>query len=186
LPHCAPGTRGWNSPRIARALVHGGHLNPRQAHQLFQADRDRLVDVTADSEPESIDVDRGRDVRPVPAHEELVIGGEHVAVKDIHRCFQQGRMDALEDHASLAGKCARHRALRIAAGEMQVGQPLRDALRQRRRSGDGCTAERGILQETAAACFGRELGIQSVHGRILSGKMVAGAAVRSKRSERRY
>jgi hypothetical protein len=70
--------------------------------------------------------------------------------------------------------------------EMQVGQTLRDALRQSGCGSDGCTAERGILQETAAACFGRELSIQSVHGRILSGKMVAGAAVRSKRSERRY
>ena len=94
------------------------------------------------------------------------------------------RMDALEDHAALARKSARHRALRIAAGQMQVGQPLRDALRQSGRGGDSCPAESGILQETAAACFGRELGIQSVHGRILSGKMVAGAAVRSKRSER--
>jgi hypothetical protein len=79
-------------------------------------------------------------------------------------------MDALEDHASFAGKCARHWALRIAAGEMQVGQTLRDALRQSGCGSDGCTAERGILQETAAACFGRELSIQSVHGRILSGK----------------
>jgi hypothetical protein len=90
-------------------------------------------------------------------------------------------MDALEDHASFAGKCARHWALRIAAGEMQVGQTLRDALRQRRVRQRWLHRRRGILQERRP-CFGRELSIQSVHGRILSGQMVAGAAVRKQAS----
>nr|GFD58759.1 hypothetical protein [Tanacetum cinerariifolium] len=82
-------------------------------------------------------------VGPVPADEELVVGREHRLVEDLHRRLQQGWMDALEDHAALAGKGAGHRPLGIAAGQLQVDE----LLRQCRRGGKAGGAERGMAEE---------------------------------------
>ncbi len=99
----------------------------------------------------------------MPADEELVVGREHRLVEHVHRRFQQGRMDTLEDHAALAGKGAGHRPFGIAARQLQVDE----LLRQCRRGGKAGGTERGMPEKAATAGLTRQFGVEIVHDKAL-------------------
>lgn len=60
--------------RISGALVDRGELDPRHPQKLGQGDGERPIDMTAHGDAIALNVDRGRDVGPVPANEETVVG----------------------------------------------------------------------------------------------------------------
>jgi hypothetical protein len=62
------------------------------------------------------DVDFGRDDGPVPAHVELVVGGEDAAVEDLERRLEQRRPRALQDHRAFLREGRRQRALPRSTG----------------------------------------------------------------------
>ena len=69
---------------IARALVDGGHLHARHGQDVGEGERQGAPDPAANVQFERCGIDLGRHVCPVPAYEELVVGGEHALVEDAH------------------------------------------------------------------------------------------------------
>lgn len=68
-------------------------------------------------------------------------------------------MDALKNHAALAGKGAGHRSFAVAAGQFQVDE----LLRQCGRGDQAGRAERGAAKKAAAAGLDRQPAIERVH-----------------------
>src|ERR1700746_851537 len=61
-------TRLEITPRIARALIDGRKLDPRQRLYIIERQREILIDVAMHRQPKGRDIDLGRDVRPMPTH----------------------------------------------------------------------------------------------------------------------
>jgi hypothetical protein len=59
----------------------------------------------AHRQPESIDIDRGRNERPMPAHEEPVVWCEHRLIEHLEGSFEQRRSGALQDDRAFLRKC---------------------------------------------------------------------------------
>ena len=58
----------------------------------------------AHCQPEGLDIDLGRDDRPVPAHVEPVVGREDRLIENLERRFEQRRAGALKDECPFLGK----------------------------------------------------------------------------------
>ena len=154
------GNRGLEQrTRIARALVDRRQLDAWQLQQLRERDRQRPRDRAVHLDPERLDIDRGRNVGPVPADEELVVRCEDVAIEHAHRRFQQRRVDPLEDHAALAGERTGYRPFRWATRKMQVDH----ALRQRGCGDQRAAADRSLCEKATAVRRLRQFHIQAVH-----------------------
>jgi hypothetical protein len=125
--------------RVARALIDGGELHARHGQQLIERERYLPLDVAAHHQPKTLDVDLGGNERPVPAHEEAVVGREQRAVEHFERRFEQRRASALQDHLPLLRKAGGERALVGAARQRQpdraLGQCGRVSEGQRRSTG---------------------------------------------------
>src|SRR6202035_3618870 len=65
---------------------------------------------------ELVDIDIGRDHRPVPAHVELIVWGEYTFVENFERRFQERRTGPLQDHRPLLWKVVRDRSRSGTAG----------------------------------------------------------------------
>ena len=61
-----------------------------------------------DAKPKLVNVHRGWNDRPVPAHEELVVRREYALVKDLPGRLQKRRAGALQDHRPLLRECSRN------------------------------------------------------------------------------
>jgi hypothetical protein len=87
--------------RVAGALVRCGRLNTRQSVKyIVQRQRQCLIHMAAHRQAKLADINIGRDDRPVPAHIELIIGGEDTLIEDFKRRFQKRRTRPRQDHRS--------------------------------------------------------------------------------------
>src|SRR5215831_17671819 len=73
-----------------------------------------------DIEPEFVDVDTGRDHRPVPADVEPIIRGENAVIEHLERCFEQRRPRALKNHGAFLREVCRDVALIWTARQWQA------------------------------------------------------------------
>src|ERR1700687_4097680 len=94
--------------RVARALIHRGELDTRQAMQnIGQRYRQGVIHVATYRQCELVDIDIDRNHRPVPAHIELIVWGEYAFVENFKRRFQQRWTGPLQDHRPFLWKGGR-------------------------------------------------------------------------------
>ena len=93
---------------------------------IIQRQRQCLVHMAAHGQAELVNVDLGRNERPMPAYVKLIVGGEDAFVEDLKRSFQKRRTGPLQDHRSLLRKGGGDRPLcGAAADEGKLDQLLR-------------------------------------------------------------
>src|SRR6266567_7983209 len=81
--------------------------------------------MAADGQGELVDINIGRDDRPVPAHIKLIVGGEYTLVKDLKRGFQKRWTSPLQDHLTFLRKAGSNLPRSGAAGQWKINHALR-------------------------------------------------------------
>jgi hypothetical protein len=168
------GTRGWNSPRLLPEhwLTAAISTRGRRSSWARLIDSGRLTWPKTLRRKVSTSIEVGMSAQCQRTKNWSL--GVNTDLSNTHRRFQQGRMDALEDHAALAGKGAGHRPLGIAAGQLQVDE----LLRQCRRGGKAGGAERGMPEKAATAGLTRQPGVEIVHDKASSSGQRGGSRAR--------
>src|ERR1700722_6175465 len=98
-------------------------------------------------QPEGIDVDLGRDDRPVPTHEKLVVWGEDAAIEYFEWRFEQGRSSPLQNHLPLLRKGRRQVPPVRAARQVESDKAVGPGRKRRNHSANNACA----LKETTTA-----------------------------------